>query len=596
MHAMTIQPAQEGRSQVDAAARLAALADEFWEGCLAWSPTYATVLGDRRFDARLEDRSREAQAAERDRLRGVLAEAARIDPAALAGEDRLTLAALQAEAGGQLDGLEAGLEDWTVDPMNGIQTFLLDLPDYQPIRTPREGADYLERIRAVGPAIDNLMERLRASLAEGRVAVHQPVARVIDELLETAWAEPADWSLVRPAKELEAAPPEGWAPGEAAELRRGLEAAVREIVSPAFARYWELLRSEILPKARPPEQAGLRWLEGGEEAYARLARAHTTTSLTPEELHRLGLDELERIDAEMTALGRKVLGTPDLASTLARLGEDPALRFQTRDEILETARANLARAEAAMPAWFGRLPVAPCEVLPVPAWSEAHQTIAYYAWPSADGSRPGRFWVNLSEPETRPRYEAAALAFHESIPGHHLQIAIAQELTDLPAFRRFLGATSFVEGWGLYTERLSDEMGLYPTDLDRIGILSFDAWRASRLVVDTGIHAFGWSRDRAVQLIRDHTALGGNNILNEVDRYIVWPGQALAYKVGQLELLRLREAARAALGDRFDIRRFHDVILSSGALPLGVLADHVERWIAAGGPAIGHPGDRGAGA
>ena len=187
--------------------------------------------------------------------------------------------------------------------------------------------------------------------------------------------------------------------------------------------------------------------------------------------------------------------------------------------------------------------------------------------------------MNLFEPETRPRYEAAALAFHESVPGHHLQLAIAQELTGLPAFRRFLGATSYIEGWGLYSERLADEMGLYPTDLDRIGILSFDAWRACRLVVDTGLHAFGWTRDQAIQLLGDHTALGDNNIRNEVDRYIVLPGQALAYKVGQLELLRLRSVAREALGERFDIRAFHDVVLGSGALPLPVLGRLVERWV-----------------
>jgi uncharacterized protein (DUF885 family) len=211
------------------------------------------------------------------------------------------------------------------------------------------------------------------------------------------------------------------------------------------------------------------------------------------------------------------------------------------------------------------------------AHEEEHSTIAYYRDPAADGSRPGRYYVNRSHPETRPRYEAEALAYHEAVPGHHLQVALAQELAGLPAFRRHAVTTAYVEGWGLYAERLADEMGLYSGGLDRIGIASFDAWRASRLVVDTGMHAFGWSRSRAIAFMTQHTALGTNNIANEVDRYIVWPGQALAYKIGQLEILRLRDEARARQGDRFDIRRFHDAVLEPGALPLDVLRRVVER-------------------
>jgi len=211
---------------------------------------------------------------------------------------------------------------------------------------------------------------------------------------------------------------------------------------------------------------------------------------------------------------------------------------------------------------------------------EKHSTIAYYRGPAADGSRPGRYYINTSAPETRPRYEAEVLAYHESIPGHHLQIALAQELSDLPKFRRHLGVTAFVEGWGLYTERLADRMGLYSADLDRIGVLSYDAWRACRLVVDTGMHAMGWTRDRAIEFMVENTALAKNNIVNEVDRYITWPGQALAYKTGQLEILRLRDEARRALGRRFDVRAFHDAVLENGAIPLGTLREAVAQHIA----------------
>jgi uncharacterized protein (DUF885 family) len=274
-----------------------------------------------------------------------------------------------------------------------------------------------------------------------------------------------------------------------------------------------------------------------------------------------------------------VLGVHGLEATLAALQADPALRFANADEVLATARGTLARAQAAVPAWFGRLPMAACDVVPIPAESAPHQTLAYYAWPALDGSRPGRFHINLHAPETRARYEAEALAFHEAVPGHHLQLAIAQELQDVPTFQRVLGSNAFAEGWALYTESLADEMGLYSSDMDRFGILSFDAWRACRLVVDTGIHGLGWTRDQAIAFMREHTALDDGNIANEVDRYIAWPGQALAYKLGQLEIMRLRARAAAALGERFDIRAFHDAVLEHGAVGLTTLAGNIEAWI-----------------
>ena len=265
--------------------------------------------------------------------------------------------------------------------------------------------------------------------------------------------------------------------------------------------------------------------------------------------------------------------------TLRALREDPALHFTTREEIEATARAALERANAAIGDWFGRLPKAPCEVVVMAAHEEKHSTIAYYRDPAADGSRPGQYYLNTYAPETRPRYEAETLAFHESVPGHHLQLAIMQEVAELPAFRRYNGSTAYIEGWGLYTERLAEEMGLLSTEIDRFGVLSFDAWRASRLVVDTGMHALGWTRQQAIDFMVEHTALGENNIANEVDRYISYAGQALAYKLGQLELLRLRSEARERQGDRFDIKRFHDVVLEQGALPLPILRAVVERTL-----------------
>jgi uncharacterized protein (DUF885 family) len=259
---------------------------------------------------------------------------------------------------------------------------------------------------------------------------------------------------------------------------------------------------------------------------------------------------------------------------------DRSLYYTSREEIVADARLAMDKARAAIPAWFGRLPRADCVVIPIPEHEEAHSTLAYYWQPAADGSRPGQYYVNTRLPERRPRYESEALAYHEAIPGHHLQIAIAQELTGVPEFRRHLGVTAFDEGWGLYTERLADEMGLYGSDLDRLGILAFDAWRACRLVLDTGIHALGWTRQQAIDFMRDNSPVMIENIINEVDRYLSWPGQALAYKTGQLELLRLRAWAESELGERFDIRAFHDAVLSQGAVPLPTLDDLIARYVA----------------
>jgi uncharacterized protein (DUF885 family) len=363
-------------------------------------------------------------------------------------------------------------------------------------------------------------------------------------------------------------------------FRSGLADAVSNGFRPALRRYVEVIETEVLPAARPDDRPGITHLPGGDDAYRALIRLHTSVDRSPEEIHQTGLREIERIDAELVELGGRVLGERGLPAVLDRLRSDEGLSFSTRDEVFAKAESSLARAREAIPDWFGLLPKADCVVVRMGEHEEKHSTIAYYRQPAVDGSRPGQYFINTYAPETRPRYEAEALAYHEAIPGHHLQIAIGQELTDLPDFRRHLGPTSFFEGWGLYTERLSDELGLYSGDLDRIGVLSFDGWRACRLVVDTGMHALGWTRQQAIDFMTRHTALGANNIANEVDRYIVWPGQALAYKIGQLEILRLREEARERQGERFDIRAFHDAVLGQGALGLEALRGVVERRLA----------------
>jgi uncharacterized protein (DUF885 family) len=560
---------------------LRSLADRFWDGYLAAYPTWATVIGDRRFDDRLEDVSPAGVEARLRWLDGIVAAAAALDPAGLSPTEQVTRQMLVDEATGQAASLRTGAYEWTVDPLSGPAVTLLDLVDYQSIHTPDEGRSMIARWRAIGGYLDEVIVGLRRAAGEGRVAVRNPVERVIDVLRGMEATPPEQWKLASPASVVH----DDWSPRDVVAFRDDLLDAARDVAVPAFRRYRETLERDILPAARSQDRPGLVHLPGGADAYRTWIRVHTTLELEPEAIHATGLAEIERIDAEFVELGRRVLGTKDLDSTLAALRDDPRMRFETAEEVFETAVRSLARATAAMGDWFGRLPNATCVVVPIPSHSEVHQTIAYYAWPAMDGSRPGRYYINLHAPESRPRYEAEALAFHEAVPGHHLQIATAQELPGLPAFQRMLGSTAFSEGWGLYTERLSDEMGLYSSDMDRFGILSFDAWRAGRLVVDTGMHALGWTRRQAIDFLKLHSALGENNIANEVDRYIVWPGQALAYKAGQLEIVRLRREAERRLGARFDIRTFHDTVLGQGAVSLPALRGVVAAWLDREAPA-----------
>ncbi|HYX12194.1 MAG TPA: DUF885 domain-containing protein, partial [Candidatus Acidoferrum sp.] len=533
-------------------ARLTALADAAWDSQMAAQPLYATSLGDRRFDDRLRDNGPGALAADATRLAGWLRQAETIDPAGLPPSDRVTHSALLDFLRFELDLVEAGLDAWTVDPLDGPQVAYLNVPSFQPVRTFAEGEALVARWREIGPWIDRLTGTTRDHLAKGILAPHALVRTVVAELNDLLARPVEDWPLIDPAR---ADHPE-WSADQRRAHADAVRDAVVELIRPAFVRYRAFLADELGPRARGDDEAGLSHVSGGPDAYRRLVRSHTTLELGADEIHRIGLDETERIDAEFRALGGRQLGTTELATILARLRSDPALHFATPGEVFHVAEASLDRANAAIPGWFGRLPKTPCVVVEMGAHEAKHSTIAYYRQPAADGSRPGSYYINTSAPETRPRYEAETLAFHEAVPGHHLQIAIAQELDGLPAFRRLGGPTAYVEGWGLYSERLSAEMGLLSGELDRFGVASFDAWRACRLVVDTGLHALGWSRDRAIRFMVEHTALAENNIANEVDRYLAMPGQALAYKLGQREILRLRDVARAGLGPSFDIRTF----------------------------------------
>ncbi len=555
---------------------LDSLAGAYWDAYLEAHPTFATAIGDPRFDDRLPDPTPDGVSASRTRYREILGRVDELDAGVLDGEARITLLMLRESIASDIAELETGLLDWNVDPIDGVPAKFLQVPAYQRLDSPDDGRRMADRWRAMAVRTDQHLDNLRRSLADGRVASQPPVERTIAILDDLLGAATTAWPLLAPLHTVADRP--GWSTADRERFSADLSGVVDDEIRPAFVRLRDALVDEVLPHARPADRPGMGELPGGADGYRGLIRVHTSLDLDAAEIHRIGLDEIARIDVELADLAGRTIGASSLRDALAHLRSDPALHFTTRDEVLDKATSCLARATEAIPDWFGRLPVTPSAVVPMAAHEEEHSTIAYYREPAVDGSRPGQYFVNTSHPTTRPRYEAEALAYHEAVPGHHLQIAIGQELPHIPAFRRHLGPTAFFEGWGLYSERLGDEMGLYSGDLDRIGVLSFDAWRAARLVVDTGLHALGWPRERAIAFMLEHTALGPNNIANEVDRYIVLPGQALAYKLGQLEMLRLRAEAQGQLGDRFDIRGFHDVMLGSGAVTLPVLRGVVEAW------------------
>ena len=555
-------------------ATLARVCEDAWTLFLDASPVQASWLGDERYLGELADVSPEGQQRIAARQRELLDRLDAVDAARLAAEEAVTLRLLREQLGDALAEHDLAIDvlAWNLDPRSGPQSDFPTLAADQPVATAGQRAKLVERWGRMPAYVDQCAANLRRGLAAGKVAPRRAVENVLAQVDLILATPPEESPLVAPAL---ASPEDG------ARLRAELEDLVARRLRPAFARYRAVLADEVLPRARGEDESGVSHVPGGDAWYLLCVRRETGLALSPAEIHEIGLAEVARVRAEIAGLGERVFGTRDVAEVQRRLRADPALHFETSAEVEAKAREALARAQAAVPRAFGRVrPQAPCEVVPIPAHEAPYTTVAYYREPAVDGSRPGRYYVNTYAPTTRTRYEAEVLAFHESVPGHHLQIAIAQELAGLPLVRRHQGSTAFVEGWALYTERLSGELGLYSSDVDRLGVLSFDAWRACRLVVDTGLHALGWTRERAIRYMLENTLLAENNVANEVDRYIATPGQALAYKLGQREILALRELARERLGARFSLAEFHDRVLENGAVTLGVLRDHVERWLA----------------
>jgi len=539
-------------------AALRQLADEYWEGVLRRAPTLATFLGDYRYNDRLPDIGPDGRGEERADLQRIQERLELLDVEQLELEDRISASMLRLSLMAGLEALRLRLDEIAVDQMDGPQVWLPELLNWHPTDTQDHVDQLIARYRAFPRLLDQYLDNLGGGIRDGRTSPSIAVERVVAQL-EALLATPVEDS-----------PLSGRGRLQSPELGKSLPQVVSESVIPAYRRLLAFLKD--YPARQEP---GIWSVTDGAEIYALLARQHTTTELTPQELHAIGREELEHIHDEMRAIMRDLGdGDSSIREFTETLTRDPNNLPTSREEILQASERLLEQAQAALPRAFGKLPRIACVVKPVEEFRERDAPAAYYFQPAADGSRPGTFYVNTFEPSARPRHTLPALAFHEGVPGHHLQIALGQEARGLPAFRRLSAgwlANAFVEGWALYTERLADELGLYPDQRARFGMLGYQAWRACRLVVDTGIHDQRWSRQKAIDFFFDNVGLTERETVNEVDRYIVWPGQALAYKVGQREIERARWDLQRQLGERFDLRVFHDALLGHAAVPLSTL-------------------------
>jgi prolyl oligopeptidase len=555
-------------------ARLSALYDAEWERSLRENPLRASYLGDHRYDDRWPDLSGAALSASHEADLQVLRTLESITPASLADEDRLDRELFRRMFQGDVDAYAWGLQYLPVTQRSGVQS-AHEIAELLPFASAEDYANWIARLEGLGHYVDAtialMREGMRRGLVQPRIVMERVPSQIAKQVVVDADASP----FFAPFRNM----PATLTQAEQERLRAEARRAITQTVVPAYRRFQAFFNEEYLPAAR--RSVGVWDTPGGENWYRNRVRWFTTTELTAEQVHEIGLAEVARIRGEMDKVIAKVGFKGSFAEFLQFLRTDPRFRYRDPEQLLQAYLAMSKRIDPLLPQYFGRLPRMPYGVRPIPVQVAPDTTTAYYQAPSLDGRRAGYYYVNLYKPEERPTYEIPVLSVHEAVPGHHLQIALAQELGELPKFRRQLDATAFTEGWGLYSESLGDEMGLYSDPYDKFGQLTYEMWRAVRLVVDTGIHHKRWTREQAIEFFKANAAKSELDIVNEIDRYIAWPGQALAYKIGELRIKELRARASTALGPEFDVREFHDVVLGSGAVPLDVLESNVERWIEA---------------
>ncbi len=553
--------------------RLYQIFDRIWEWELSVYPEFATYVGVPGHDDRWTDASTAAIARRQQDQKGFLLELEALGVAELDADARLDRELVVKGLREEIEAFRFHPQLLAIDQMAGVQLDVAQVLEIMPAGTAADFENMLERLRGVLVLVDQHIALLEAGLASGITTPRVTLRDVPQQLRDLIPDAPGDSPLLQPFAEM----PEDISAEKRASLRREAEGILLADVYPAYRKLLGFLEEKYIPGAR--ETVGLFALPDGEAWYAFNVRSHTTTDLTPQQIHEIGLAEVARIRQEMQRLIEELGFEGSLAEFAEFLRTDPRFYFDSEQELLSAYRDICKRADPQLAHLFGSLPRLPYGVKAVPAFKAKSAPTAYYQPGSLPAGRPGTFFANSYDLKTRPSWEMVALSLHEAVPGHHLQIALAQELEGIHELLKHAFYTAFTEGWGLYAESLGDEMGLYRDPYARFGQLSYEMWRAIRLVVDTGIHALGWSREQAIEFFQENAAKNRHDIVVEVDRYIVMPGQALAYKIGQLQIAKLRAHAQQELGPAFDIRAFHDQILLRGAMPLDLLEQRVKSWL-----------------
>jgi uncharacterized protein (DUF885 family) len=552
---------------------LAQIFQDYWEDNLVHSPEFASTLGDKRFNDKITDYSVKALNATLEREQAFLMRLAAIDTAGLSDQDKISRDLLLRQFAEDQEAAEYKEWEMPVNQMGGIYTTYPQLVAQLSFTSVKDYDDWIARLHQIPKAFDQVTANMAIGVEDHRVPPKYLLEKVLDRVKQMAAQKPEDSPLALPLNKF----PASIKPAEQQRITQDTLDAIAHDVLPAYLRFARFLEVSYVPAGRP--DPGIGSLPDGAKYYQFSIKRTTTTDLTAEQIHQIGLDEVKRDEDEMLAIAQK-LGFKDLATFRASLKSNPKMKPASREALLDAYRGYLTPMQARLPQLFGTLPKAKFEVVPVPDYLEKTSAPAYYEQGAPDGSRPGRLFIDTYNATDRNLYSVEDIAYHEGLPGHHLQISIAQELQGIPTFRKYQGYTAYVEGWGLYAERLGKDVGLYQDPYSDYGRLEGDIWRAIRLVVDTGVHSQHWTRDQMVQYFHDHSNIDDTSIQAEVDRYIAWPSQALAYKVGQLKILELRDRAKKALGDKFDLKAFHDQVLDAGALPLDVLSDRIDAWIA----------------
>ena len=554
------------------------LFDAEWERNLRENPIAATYIGDPRYNDRWPDFSLAGVQATHDGDKAALARLEAIEPASLTEADRLNRELFRRQNQASLASFDYGEHLVPLSHRSGL-TSVHRLADVIVFRTVKDYEQWLARMNGLDVPLAQVVDLMREGVRRGLVPPKVLMQRLPKQIDAQIVTDPTRSPFYEPFADMPASIPEP----DRERLQQAARAAITDKIVPAYTRLKRYLEQEYLPKSR--DTVGLWDTPNGTQRYAELAKFYTTTDLTPDQIHELGLKEVARIRAEMLQVIAKTGFKGSFDEFLTYLRTDPRFHYTDPQQLLVAYEAMAKRVDPLLPQYFGKLPRMPYGVRPIADQIAPDTTTAYYQGPALDGSRAGYYYVNLYKPEERPKYEIPVLTIHEAVPGHHLQISLAQELGELPKFRRDFEATAFVEGWALYAESLGQEMGFYDDPYDKFGQLTYEMWRAVRLVVDTGLHHKRWSRQQAIDYFKANAAKSELDIVNEIDRYIGNPGQALAYKIGELRIKELRREASERLAGRFDLRAFHDVVLGSGAIPLDVLSANVRRWVETSGTA-----------